>query len=58
MFHVIRSLGMDLYREQDWSEERMQPLAGPADVTMTRPYLEGHEVRVSLSKWNNKQEKT
>ncbi|MBL6750467.1 MAG: hypothetical protein ISP90_08085 [Nevskia sp.] len=49
---------MDLYREQDWSEERMQPLAGPADVTMTRPYLEGHEVRVSLSKWNNKQEKT
>ncbi|MBL6750462.1 MAG: tyrosine-type recombinase/integrase [Nevskia sp.] len=42
-FHEIRSLGMALYREQGWSEERIQALAGHADVTMTRHYLEGHD---------------
>jgi len=42
-FHEIRSLGMALYREQGWSEERIQTLAGHADVSMTRHYLEGHE---------------
>lgn len=42
-FHEIRSLGIALYREMGWSDERVQALAGHADVAMTRHYMEGHE---------------
>jgi integrase len=42
-FHEIRSLGIALYRHAGWSEERVQALAGHADVAMTRHYMEGHE---------------
>jgi integrase len=42
-FHEIRSLGIALYRQSGWSEERVQALAGHADVEMTRHYMEGHE---------------
>lgn len=43
-FHEIRSLGSALYRRAGWSEEQIQALAGHSDVSMTRHYLDGHEL--------------
>lgn len=42
-FHEIRSLGIALYRNMGWSQDQIQALAGHADESMTRHYMEGHE---------------
>lgn len=43
MFHKIRSLGGELYRDAGWKLTQVQALMGHASESMTKLYVEGHD---------------
>lgn len=43
-FHEIRSLGGALLQESGWTLQQVQALMGHSSETMTKVYLEGHDV--------------